>query len=89
MALTPEQQAQLDALEAEKNKPEPRTDTGVAGVLHVLLDIGSGALAHLGSDAWAALHRTVESELGAPPEKDGGASSSGSSSSSKDKASKS
>jgi hypothetical protein len=61
----------------------------VAGVLHVLLDVASGAVAHLGADAWAALHHTVEGELGTLEDKPGeAASSSSSSSSSKDSSSK-
>lgn len=60
MALTPEQQAQLDALQAEASRPEPRTETGAVGILHALIDSVSGAVAHRSGEAWAALHRQAE-----------------------------
>jgi hypothetical protein len=85
VVLTPEQQSELEALQAEASKPEPRTETGLAGLLHTVLDVVSGAVAHLPGEAWAALHSQVEHQLGeAPAESSGpsGGSSSGSSSSS-------
>jgi len=60
MALTEEQAAQLAALEAERDAPEPRTETGLAGVLHTLLDVASGHVPHLSGEAWAALHHEAE-----------------------------
>lgn len=60
MALTPEQQAELDRLQAEAAKPEPRTETGVTGILHALIDTVSGVVAHRGEEAWAKLHSQAE-----------------------------
>jgi hypothetical protein len=60
MVLTPEQQAELDSLTAQAALPEPRTETGVTGVLHALIDSASGAVAHRGAEAWAALHTQAE-----------------------------
>ena len=83
MPLTKEQEAQLAELQAEAGKPEPRTETGVAGVLHTLLDVVSGNVPHLAADAWVALHSAVEHELGnqdqaeQPAEQPKGTSSSG------------
>jgi len=65
MPLTPEQQAQLEALQAEATRPEPRTETGLAGVLHTILDVVSGAVPHLPPEAWGALHSAAEAQ--APP----------------------
>jgi hypothetical protein len=92
MVLTPAQQAELEALQAEASKPEPRTETGIAGVLHVLLDVAAGAVPHLAADAWAELHHQVEDHLGEQPaeqpaDDDQGASSSAGASSSKGKSS--
>lgn len=67
MPLTPEQQAQLEALQAESSKPEPRTGSGLAGILHTVLDVVSGAVPHLAADAWTELHHQVESHLGELP----------------------
>jgi hypothetical protein len=64
MALTAEQQAQLDALQAQAAAPEPRTETGVAGILHTLLDVNTGTLAILTPEAAAALHADVETAVG-------------------------
>lgn len=64
MPLSKDQQAELERLQAEAVKPEPRTDTGLAGVLHTVLDVASGVVAHLPKGEWAALHSTVEQELG-------------------------
>ena len=66
--LTPEQQAQLDALNAEAARPEPRAETGVAGLLHALIDSASGEVAHRGPDEWAALHRQAEDLAEPEPE---------------------
>ena len=60
MALTPEEQAQLEALQAQANAPEPRTTTGLKGILHTVLDVVSGNVPHLAEDAWKALHTAVE-----------------------------
>lgn len=67
MALTDAEQAELDRLIARKVAPEPRTETGVAGILHALIDSVSGAEAHRGPEAWAALHKQAEA-LAATPE---------------------
>jgi outer membrane murein-binding lipoprotein Lpp len=64
MPLTPEQEAQLAELQAEQSRPEPRTDSGLAGILHTLLDIVSGAVPHLAADVWAGLHHEVENVAG-------------------------
>jgi len=60
MALTEEQQALLEALQAKAAEKEPRTETGLKGVLHAVLDVVSGNVAHLPADAWETLHATVE-----------------------------
>jgi len=60
MALTEEQQALLEALQAKAAEKEPRTETGLKGVLHAVLDVVSGNVAHLPADAWEVLHSTVE-----------------------------
>ena len=65
MALTADQQALLDALVAKQSEPEPRTETGLAGILHALIDTVSGAVAHRGADSWAELHQQAE-QLAAP-----------------------
>ena len=62
--LTPAEQAQLAELQAKENAPEPRTETGVKGVLHTLIDVVSGKVAHLSDDAWAQLHRQAEGNDG-------------------------
>ena len=51
MALSEQEQAELDALQAKAAEPEPRTTTGLAGVLHTLVDVASGAQAHLPADS--------------------------------------
>jgi len=66
MALTPEQQAQLEALQEAAAAPDPRTTSGLAGVLHTLADVASGAVAGLGGDVWAGIHAEIEKALGAP-----------------------
>ena len=65
MALTEEQARVLAELQAQRDAPEPRTDTGLPGILHALLDVVSGAVPHLAGDVWAALHRQAE-DLAAP-----------------------
>lgn len=65
MALTEAEQAELDRLIAQKVAPEPRTETGVVGVLHALIDTASGAAANRSGEEWAALHRQAE-KLAAP-----------------------
>lgn len=60
MVLTPEQQAELDRLNAEAAKPEPRTETGLVGILHALIDSAAGSIAHRGEEAWKALHTQAE-----------------------------
>jgi hypothetical protein len=72
MPLTPEQEAQLAALQAEAVRPEPRTETGIAGILHTLIDVASGAVAHLGSDVWAGLHHQAEALAPQPAEPEPG-----------------
>jgi hypothetical protein len=67
MPLTAAQQAELEALQAEASKPEPRTEGGLAGILHTVLDVVSGAVPHLAADAWAALHHQVEDQYGEQP----------------------
>lgn len=67
MPLTKEQEAQLAELQAEQNKPEPRTESGLAGILHSILDVVSGDVAHLPAEAWAALHSQVEQTAGDAP----------------------
>lgn len=64
MALSAEQQAQLDALMAAKDAPAYRTSSGLAGVLHKLTDVVSGAVAHVGPDEWAAVHDEIEAAAG-------------------------
>jgi hypothetical protein len=66
MALTKEQQALLEALVAKAAEKEPRTETGVAGVLHALIDSASGEAAHRSPEAWAALHSQAEALAPAP-----------------------
>jgi hypothetical protein len=60
MQLTAEQQAVFDALVAKQAETEPRTETGLVGILHSLIDSASGAVAHRGEDVWAALHHQAE-----------------------------
>jgi hypothetical protein len=64
MALTPEQEKALAALEAERDAPEPRTTTGVKGVLHTLLDLASGVVPHISPERFAELHRQAEGNDG-------------------------
>jgi hypothetical protein len=66
MPLTPEQQAQLEALQAAAVAPPHRTRTGVAGVLHALIETVSGAVAHRSPDEWLSMAETVEDALGTP-----------------------
>ena len=66
MALTDAEQAELDRLIAQKVAPEPRTETGVAGVLHALIDSVSGAVAARGPEDWAALHKEAEGTAAKP-----------------------
>lgn len=70
MALTAEQQAQLEALQAEASKPPHRTREGVAGVLHALIETVAGVVAHRSPEDWAQMAETVEQELGTPPKDD-------------------
>jgi hypothetical protein len=65
MALTDDQARQLAELQAQRDAPEPRTETGVAGVLHTLIDVVSGTVPHLAGDAWQALHKQAEALAGA------------------------
>jgi hypothetical protein len=64
MALTPDQQAQLDTLLAEKDAPPYRTSSGIAGVLHHLADVVSGVVAHVSPEQWAAVHDEIEAAAG-------------------------
>lgn len=87
MPLTKEQEQQLAELQAEQSRPEPRTESGLAGVLHSVLDVLAGDVAHLPAEAWAALHSQVEQTVGDQAEQqnapDKAAASSSSSSGSK------
>lgn len=58
--LSDAERAQLAELQAKENAPEPRTETGVKGVLHTLIDVVSGVVPHLGEDAWQQLHKQAE-----------------------------
>lgn len=64
MPLTADQQAQLNALLAEQDAPPYRTQTGIAGVLHRLIDSLSGAVAHRSPEEWAQMAETVEQAAG-------------------------
>jgi leucyl-tRNA synthetase len=64
MPLTPDQEKQLAELQAEQARPEPRTETGLAGILHTVLDVVSGAVPHLAAETWAQLHSQVEGNFG-------------------------
>lgn len=66
MPLTPEQEAQLAALQQAQNAPPHRTRTGLAGVLHKVIESLSGAVAHRSPQEWLDLAETVEHELGQP-----------------------
>lgn len=68
MVLTPEQQAELAALQEEAKKPEPRTDTGLVGILHALIDSASGVVAHRSDGDWAALQSQAEALAPPAPE---------------------
>lgn len=72
MALTEAEQAELARLQAQANAPDPRTGDGLKGVLHTILDVVSGDVAHLGAGAWQELHRTVETYDQPPDDSDGG-----------------
>lgn len=65
MALTKEEQAELDALKVKENAPEPRTEDGLPGLLHALIDSVSGTVAHRGAEVWLELHRAAEDLAGA------------------------
>lgn len=71
MPLTPAQQAQLEALQAEAAKPEPRTEKGIVGVIHALIDIVGGVVAHVSPETLTELHTQAEYN-GDPPEPDTG-----------------
>jgi hypothetical protein len=71
MPLTPQQRALLAELEEEAKKPEPRTDKGIVGVLHTLIDIVGGRVPHVSPDAIDELHTQTEYD-GDPPEPDTG-----------------
>ena len=71
MPLTPQQQQQLADLQAEASRPEPRTETGLAGILHTVLDVVSGAVPHLAAETWADLHHQVETSYGDQPADEG------------------
>lgn len=64
MALTPDQQALLDSLLAEKDAAPYRTSSGIAGVLHHLADVVSGVVAHVSPEQWAAVHDEIEAAAG-------------------------
>lgn len=66
MPLTPAQQAQLAELMAAQDAPPHRTRTGVAGVLHAIIDSLSGAVAHRSPGDWLEMAETVEHDLGTP-----------------------
>jgi hypothetical protein len=68
MALTPEQQAQLEALQAAADAPPHRTRDGLAGVLHALIESVSGLVPHRSPQQWLELAETVEQAVGTPPE---------------------
>jgi hypothetical protein len=60
MALTPQEQAVLEELQRRAAEKPPRTETGIAGLLHTLIDVASGAVAHLGPERWGELHDQAE-----------------------------
>lgn len=64
MPLTPEQQAQLAALQAEQDAPPHRTREGLAGVLHSLLESVSGLVPHRSPEQWFQLAETIETVAG-------------------------
>lgn len=66
MALTREQRAQLEALQAAENAPPHRTREGIAGVLHALIESARGAVPHRSPEEWDAMAETVEDEHGTP-----------------------
>ena len=68
MALSKEQQAQLDALEAVRDAPPVRTEHGLAGILHTLIDLVSGRVAHVAPDVVDELHGQAEELAGEPAE---------------------
>jgi leucyl-tRNA synthetase len=69
MALTEEQAKLLAELQAQQDAPEPRTETGLAGLLHTLIDVVSGRVPHVAPEAWDALHKEAEAQAaGAPAE---------------------
>ena len=67
MALTKEQQAQLDELQAQRDAPPVRTTTGLAGILHHLIDVTSGRVAHVAPGVVDELHERVEDLAGDKP----------------------
>ena len=66
MALTDEQAKVLADLQAQRDAPEPRTETGLAGLLHTLIDVVAGRVPHVAPEVWDALH--TEAEAQAVPE---------------------
>jgi len=65
MALSKQQQAQLAALEAQRDEPVKRTTHGLAGILHHLLDVTSGRVAHVSPEVVDDLHGQAEDLAGA------------------------
>ena len=64
MALTKEQADQLAQLEAERDAPPVRTGHGLAGILHTLIDLVSGRVAHISPDVVDELHGQAEELAG-------------------------
>jgi hypothetical protein len=64
MPLTADQQAELDALLAAQNAPAHRTRSGLAGVLHALIESASGAVPHRSPEQWTELAELVEELAG-------------------------
>ena len=65
MALTKEQAAALAELEAQRDAPPVRTTTGLAGILHHLIDVTSGRVAHVSPEVVDELHDRTEELAGA------------------------
>lgn len=64
MALTKEQEDLLAALEAQRDERPPRTTTGIAGVLHELIDLVTGATPHVSPERAEELHSQAEDAAG-------------------------
>lgn len=65
MALTKQQQDQLAQLEAERDAPPVRTGHGLPGILHALIDLVSGRVAHVSPEVVDELHGQAEELAGA------------------------